>query len=60
MPTKITFNVATGESEEIEMEGDELAAYEAQRAIPEPAPPPTLDEIVSAAVARALADRGIS
>lgn len=36
MPTKIVVNCATGEQEEIEMEGDELAAHAAQLATPEP------------------------
>jgi hypothetical protein len=40
MPRKQTVNVATGEVEEVEMTGDELAAYEAQRAVLPPAPVP--------------------
>jgi len=59
-PTKIVFDCATGEQTEVEMEGDELAAYELARSQPEPPMPPTFDEIVAAAVAKALADRGIS
>lgn len=58
MPTKDTLNAATGLMETVEMEGDELAAYEAQRAIPEP-PTVTLDDVIAAAVAKALAERGI-
>jgi hypothetical protein len=52
MPTKIEVNVQTGEVVELELEGEELAAYEAslveQANAPAPAPAePTLAEIVA-------------
>ena len=51
MPTKIEVNVQTGEVVEIELEGEELAAYEAaitaQANAPEETPEPTLTEIVA-------------
>jgi hypothetical protein len=36
MPAKTTFNCSTGLHQDVEMAGAELAAYNAQRAIPEP------------------------
>jgi len=50
MPTKITLDVATGRVEEVEMAGDELAAFEAQRGQPEPDAGPSRDERLLAAV----------
>ena len=52
MPTKIEVNVQTGEVVEFELEGEELAAYEAslvaQASAPAPAPAePTLAEIIT-------------
>ena len=51
MPKRIEVNLETGEVNEIELEGEELAAYEAAVAAQaeQPAPPPTepsLAEIV--------------
>ena len=52
MPTKIEVNVQTGKVVEFELEGEELAAYEAslvaQASAPAPAPAePTLAEIIT-------------
>lgn len=55
MPTKLVFDIATGEADEIEMEGDELAAYEAQRAVEDADPGPTRAERVDALVAEGVA-----
>lgn len=57
MPTKITVNCMTGETQEVEMEGEELAAHEALLAAPNP-PLVTLEDMVAAAVAKVLAERG--
>lgn len=53
MPTKDTFNATTGLLETVEMEGEELAAYEALRAIPEPTLGATRDERLLEAVKQA-------
>lgn len=49
MPTKIEVNVQTGEVVELKLEGEELAAYEAALANPEPTPTPepSLAEVVA-------------
>lgn len=51
MPTKIEVNVQTGEVVELELQGEELIAYEASLAAqanePEVTPEPTLAEIVA-------------
>lgn len=51
MPKRIQVNVQTGEVVEIELEGEELAAYEAaviaEQNAPEPTTEPTLAEIVA-------------
>lgn len=51
MPTKIIANLETGTITEVELEGEELAAYEAallaQQNEPEVTQEPTLAEIVS-------------
>ena len=57
MPTKIVFDCEMCVQVEVEMTGAELAAYEALRATPEPPHPPTFDELVAAAVEKALAAR---
>lgn len=40
MPTKIEVNLATGEIKEMELEGEELAAYEASLAAQQQETPP--------------------
>jgi len=51
MPTRIEVNVQTGEVREIELEGEELATYEAavlaEANTPAPTPEPTLAEVVA-------------
>ena len=51
MPTRIEVNLQTGEVFEIELEGEELAAYEASLAAqanaPQVTPEPSLAEIVA-------------
>ncbi len=57
MPTRITYDCQTGKQAEVEMEGDELAAYLAQLAVPDhPFPPNPLAAIV--ADLEAVAGRG--
>jgi hypothetical protein len=55
MAKKLTFNCATGELEEVEMVGDELAAHEAMLAEANSPPPPSRDERLLTAVGRAKA-----
>lgn len=50
MAKRLTYNCATGQEEEVEMSGDELAAYEALRAAPEAGIAPTRDDRLLAAV----------
>lgn len=51
MPTKLIVNVQTGEVQELELDGDELSAYEASLIIqantPAPTPELSLAEIVT-------------
>lgn len=49
MPTRIEVNVQTGETTEIELTGEELAAYEAALAnpAPTPTPEPSLADVVA-------------
>lgn len=49
MPTKTVVNLETGEVAIVELEGEELAAYEAALANPEPTPTPepSLAEVVA-------------
>ena len=62
MPKRIQVNVQTGEVLEIELEGEELAAYEAavlaQQNEPEVTPEPTLAEIVAQLQAEIAALKG--
>lgn len=62
MPTKIEVNLETGEVAELELEGEELAAYEAslieQANAPEVTPEPTLSEIVAQLQAEIAALKG--
>lgn len=54
MTTKLVYDIATGETHEVEMTGEELDAHERLLSIKEPEQPPTFDELVAAAVERAL------
>lgn len=63
MPTRIEVNVTTGVVTEIELEGDELTAYEESLAAQENAPntvpaEPTLAEIVAQLQAEVMALKG--
>lgn len=62
MPTKIEVNVQTGEVVELELEGEELAAYEAavlaQANEPALTPEPSLAEIVAQLQAEIAALKG--
>jgi len=62
MPKKIEVNLQTGEVIEIELEGEELAAYEAavvaQANEPEVIPEPTLAELVAQLQAEIAALKG--
>lgn len=60
MPTKTEVNVQTGEIVTVELEGEELAAYEAALANPEPTPTPepSLAEIVAQLQAEIAALKG--
>lgn len=63
MPTKTVVNVQTGEVVEIELEGEELAAYQASlaaqsNASPSSLPEPTLAEIVAQLQAEVIALKG--
>lgn len=60
MPTRIEVNVQTGEIAEIELQGEELAAYQASLANPQPVltPEPSLAEIVAQLQAEIAALKG--
>lgn len=47
MSTKISFNCATGEMVEVAMDGAELAAFEAQRAILQPVPKSFIQQVAA-------------
>lgn len=60
MPTKTVVNLGTGEVAIVELEGEELAAYEAALANhePTPTPEPSLAEIVAQLQAEIAALKG--
>ena len=60
MPTRIEVNAQTGEVVEIELQGEELAAYQAALANPQPVPTPepSLAEIVAQLQAEIAALKG--
>lgn len=60
MPTRIEVNIQTGETTEIELTGEELAAYEAALAnpTPTPTPEPSLADVVAQLQAEIAALKG--